>query len=131
MSRTLSERSRRTLERGGGRLKAIVWLLILAAGVYVAFKIVPIYLANYQLQDKMQTEARFATVNHRTDDELRDVIYREIRDRDIPARREDIKILENTQRTVRLSVDYAVTVDLKLYELHLRFNPTAENRSVY
>ena len=131
MSRTLSERSRKARERGGARLRAIVWLLILGAAGYVAFKVVPIYVANYQLQDKLQTEARFATVNHKTDDQLRDVIYREMRDRDIPARREDIKILENTQRGVRLSVEYTVPVDLKLYQLQLHFNPSAENRSIY
>jgi hypothetical protein len=105
--------------------------VILGAAGYVGFKVIPIYMANYQLQDKMQTEARFATVNHKTDEELRDVIFREIRDRDIPARREDIQVLENTQRRVSVSVEYTVPVDLKVYQLHLRFNPSAENRSIY
>lgn len=131
MSRTLSARSGKARERGGARLKAIVWLVILGAAGYVGFKVIPIYMANYQLQDKMQTEARFATVNHKTDEELRDVIFREIRDRDIPARREDIQVLENTQRRVSVSVEYTVPVDLKVYQLHLRFNPSAENRSIY
>jgi len=120
-----------TRERGGARLKAVIWLLILAAAGYVAYKLVPIYLANYQLQDKLQTEARFSTVNRRSDEELRNIIFREIEDRDIPAHREDIKILENSPRVVRLSVDYTVDVDLKVYQLHLHFNPTAENRAVY
>ncbi len=118
-------------ERGAARLKAVIWLLILGAAVYVAFKVVPVYVDNYQLQDKLQTEARFATVNRRTDEELRNAIYREIQDRDIPARPEDIQVLENSGRVVRLSVDYTVTVDLKVTQLHLHFNPTAENRSVY
>ena len=131
MSRVRSERSRVTRERGGGRLKAIIWLLILAAAGYVAYKLVPIYLADYQLQDKLQTEARFSTVNHRSDEELRNIIFREIEDRDIPAHREDIKILENSPRVVRVSVDYTVDVDLKVYQLHLHFNPTAENRALY
>ncbi len=119
----------RKAERGGGRLKAIVWLLILAAGIYVAAKIIPVYFANYQLLDKMQTEARFATVNRRSDEQIRDIIYREIKDRDIPARREDIRV-ESTPRGVRISVDYTVTVDLQVYQLQLHFNPTAENRAL-
>ncbi len=131
MSGAHSGRSRGARERGGARLRAIVWLLILGAAGYVAFKVVPVYLANYQLEDRMQSEARYSVVNHRTDDNLRDIIYREIQDQDIPADREDIKILENTQRAVRLSVDYTVNIDLKVYQLHLHFNPTAENRALY
>ena len=118
-------------ERGGAKLKAILWTAALLAGFYVAFKVVPIYFANYQLQDKMQTEARYATVNHRSDDDLRNVIYKEIQDQDIPARREDIKILENSQRGVRISVDYTATVDLALYQLELHFTPTVDNRALY
>jgi len=131
MSGAYSGRSRGARESGGARLRAIVWLLILGAAGYAAFKVVPVYLANYQLEDRMQTEARYAVVNHRTDDNLRDIIYREIQDQDIPANREDIKILENSQRVVRLSVDYTVNIDLKVYQLHLHFNPTAENRALY
>lgn len=116
-------------ERGGARLKAIVWLLIFGAAVYVAAKVVPIYFANYQLQDKMQTVARFATVNRQSEEEVRDIIYREIQERDISARREDIHV-ESNQRGVRISVEYVVTVNLRVYQLNLHFNPTADNRAL-
>jgi hypothetical protein len=129
MSRAGPGRSRRKRERGGARLKAIVWLLIFGAAIYVAAKVVPIYFANYQLQDKMLTVARFATVNRQSEEEVRDIIYREIQERDIPARREDIHV-ESNQRGVRISVEYMVTVDLRVYQLNLHFNPAADNRAL-
>ncbi len=129
MSRARPGRSRRKRERGGARLKAIVWLLIFGAAIYAAAKVVPSYFADYQLQDKMQTVARFATVNRQSEEEVRDIIYREIQERDIPARREDIHI-ESNQRGVRISVEYVVTVDLRVYQLNLHFNPTADNRAL-
>lgn len=119
----------RQRERGAARLKAIFWILVLVAAVYVCVKTLPPYFANYQLQDRMITEARFATVNRRSDEELRDIIYREIQEQQIPARREDIRI-ENTRRGVNISVEYTVTVDLGVYELKLDFNPSADNRSI-
>jgi len=119
----------RMRSRGGARLKAIVWLLIVGAGIYVGAKVVPIYFANYQLQDKMQTEARFAMVNHRTNEEVRDVIYREIQDRDIPARREDIQV-ESSQRGVQIRVDYTVTVDLRVYQFNMHFTPSVESNAL-
>jgi hypothetical protein len=116
----------RMRSRGGARLKAIVWLLIVGSGIYAGAKVVPIYFANYQLQDKMQTEARFAMVNHRTNEEVRDVIYREIQDRDIPAHREDIHV-ESSQRGVQIKVDYTVTVDLRVYQFNMHFTPSVQS----
>ncbi len=122
----VSRRPRQAL-RGGARLKAILWLLILGSGAYVAAKVVPLYFANYQLQDRMQTEARYASANRLTNEQIRDAIYREIQDRDIPARREDIHV-ESSHRGVLISVDYTVTVDLRVYQWTIHFNPTAEGR---
>jgi len=104
-------------------------MLIVGSGIYVGAKVVPIYFANYQLQDKMQTEARFAMVNRRSNDEVRDVIYREIQDRDIPARREDIHV-ESSQQGTKISVDYTVTVDLQLYQFKMHFTPSVESRAL-
>ncbi len=59
---------RRTTERGEGKIKAIVYTLILILGVYVAIKVVPIYVAEYQLKDKMAEQARFAVVNRYSED---------------------------------------------------------------
>ena len=116
-------------QRGGGRLKAIVVTVLLVAGAYTCFKVVPIYMNEYQLQDKMQEVARFATVSHRTDDELRDTIWQEIQDLGIPARKEDIKI-ENTGRYAKISVDYSVPLDLIIYHGELHFSPSSDNKSL-
>lgn len=116
-------------ERGEGRVKAIFWTLVILLAVFVAIKVVPAYVSNYQLQDKLVTEARFATVNRRSDEDLRNTIFKEIQDLEIPARREDIKI-ENTSRMVRISVEYAVPVDLWFYRTELHFNPSTENKSI-
>lgn len=121
---------RRPGSRGGARLTAVIWLLILGAGVYVGYKVIPIYLNNYQLEDRMLAEARFAAVNRKPEETVREVIYREIQDRDIPARREDIHV-QSTQRGVHIGVDYTVTVDLRVYQLHLHFTPTADAQPVY
>ena len=116
-------------QRGEGRVKAIVWTVLLVAGGYTCFKLIPIYVNEYQLQDKIEEVARFATVSHKTDDELRDAIWQEIQDLGIPARKEDIKI-ENTGRFAKISVDYSVPLDLIFYHGELHFSPSSENKSL-
>jgi hypothetical protein len=106
-----------------------VWTVLLIYGAFVAYKILPAYVAEYQLMDKMQEQARFAVVNHYSEDQIRDSVFKVIQDLEIPAKREQIKILD-TQSVVRISLDYTVPVDLLVYHMELHFTPSSENKSL-
>ena len=45
-------------QHGAGTIKAILWTVLLIYGAFVAYKILPAYVAEYQLQDKMQEQAQ-------------------------------------------------------------------------
>lgn len=125
----LSVRSSKKAQRGEGRLKAIIYTVILAAGIFAAFKLVPLYVANYQLKDKISEQARFAVVNRYTDDQIRDILFKTIQDLDIPAKREDIKI-EQTRTGLTISVNYTVPVDFKVYKTEINFTPSSEGLDI-
>jgi hypothetical protein len=116
-------------QRGEGKLKAIIYTVVLLFAVYAAVKIVPVYVAEYELKDKMAEQARFAIVNRYSEDQVRDVIYKVIQDLDIPATREDIKVL-STNNGIMISVNYSVPVDFKVYKTELSFSPTSEGRDL-
>jgi hypothetical protein len=116
-------------QRGEGKLKAIIYTVILISAVYAAVKIVPAYVAEYELKDKMAEQARFAIVNRYSDEQVRDVIFKVVQDLDIPANREDIKV-ENTSHGIMISVNYSVPVDFKVYKTELSFSPTSEGRDL-
>jgi Domain of unknown function (DUF4845) len=120
----------RRFERGEGKLKGILIVLIIVLGIYSAFKIVPAYVNDYQLSDKMQEQARFAVVNRYTEDQIRDNIFKEIQDLDIPAKREDIKVVA-TNSVVKISLQYTVPVDLLTYHMELHFSPSSENKALF
>lgn len=112
-------------ERGEGRLKAIIYFAILAAAVFIAVKIVPAYVADYQLKDKMNEQARFAVVNRYTEDQIKDSIFRTIQDLDIPAKRDDVKVA-NTNHGISITVNYTVPVDFLVYKTEMSFSPSSE-----
>jgi hypothetical protein len=114
---------------GEGKLKAIIYTVILIAAVYAAVKVVPIYVAEYELNDKISEQARFAVVNRYSEDQVRDIIYKVIQDLDIPANREDIKV-QNTNHGIMISVNYSVPVDFKVYKTELNFSPSSEGRDL-
>jgi hypothetical protein len=121
--------STRRMERGGGTIKAILWTAILVYGAFVAYKIIPAYVAEYQLADKMQEQARFAVVNRYTEDQIRDNIFKVVQDLEIPVKRDQIKIVD-TQQVVKISMDYTIPVDLLVYHLDLHFTPASENKEL-
>ena len=116
-------------QRGEGKLKALVYTGFLIFGVFVAFKMVPAYVAEYELKDKIGEQARFAVVNRYSEDQIRENIFKTIQDLDIPARKEDVKV-RNTNHGIEISVNYTVPVDLMLYKTELNFSPSSEGRDI-
>jgi cell division protein FtsL len=125
----LSRQRGRRSQRGAGKLQAILFTIILVAAIYVAFKLVPPYVNEYQLQDKMQELARFGIVNRYSDEQVRENVYKAVQDLNLPIKREDIRVTV-TQATCRISLDYTVPVDLLFYSTELHFSPSSENKSL-
>lgn len=117
-------------QRGEGKLKAILFFLFFASMIFIGFKTVPAYVAEYQLADKMQETARFAVVTRQTEDQIRESIYKVVQDLEIPAKKEDIKIT-NTNSLVTIAIDYSVPVDLLFYQTEMHFSPSSANKSLF
>jgi len=116
-------------QRGAGKIVTLIWLVIFVAAIYAGVKIVPVYIDNFALEDLMKQEARFAHVNRRTPEQLRDAVFKKIKELEIPAKREDIRV-DNVTDGFRISVKYSVVVELPGYALTLNFKPTADPKSL-
>ena len=119
----------RSSQRGEGKLKAIAFTALIVVAIYVAYKLVPPYISEYQLQDKIQELARFGIVNRYSDEQVRENVFKVVQDLDLPVKREDIKVTV-TQATCKISLDYTVPVDLLFYSTELHFSPSSENKSL-
>ena len=128
-SRVCRGLARRRPERGAGKLKSIVFLAILLLIIYSAIKIVPAYVTDYQISDKMQEQARYAVVNRYTEDQIRDNIFKIVQELEIPAKRDAIKVSANNA-VVKISLEYTVPIDLFFYHLDLHFAPSSENKAL-
>jgi hypothetical protein len=128
--RNTGARARSYAQRGAGKLKAILTTAILLIAVFAAYKIVPAYVTDYELSDKMQEQARFAVVNRYNDEQIRDNIFKVVQDLEIQGvKRDDIKVTA-TQAVVKISLEYTVPVNLGVYSTELHFSPSSENKSL-
>lgn len=117
-------------ERGEGKLKAVLIIVVVLLVIYSAVKIIPAYVSDYQLADKMQEQARFAVVNRYTEEQIRDNVFKTVQELDIPAKRDDIKVTASNAM-VKISLSYTVPVDLFFYRTDLNFSPSSENKALF
>jgi len=64
-----------------------------------------------------------------SEEQVRDNIFKVVKDLEIPVKREEIKVVSN-QDVVKISMDYTVPVDLLVYQLNLHFTPSSENKNL-
>jgi hypothetical protein len=117
-------------ERGEGKLKAILVTAVIVLIIYSGVKLIPPFISDYELADKMQEQARYAVVNRYSEEQIRDNIFKVVQDLEIPAKREDIKV-SATNALVKISLSYTVPVDLLFYHADLNFSPSSENKALF
>jgi hypothetical protein len=116
-------------ERGASRMGTIVTFAILAVGLFVIVKVAPAYMNEYQLQDSMNEEARFAVVNHKNSEDVHADVMKKTTELGLPVTDKDVTVVTNPTST-QISVKYTVPVDLKFYQFTIDFNPTADGRTM-
>ncbi|HEY0704963.1 MAG TPA: hypothetical protein VGD60_19525 [Candidatus Acidoferrales bacterium] len=122
----MAQRNRNS-QRGGSRISSILMLVVLGVMAFAAFRIVPAYFADYQLNDAITTEARFAMVNRKAAADVQDDVWKKVQELGIPAKKNDI-VVSSEQGNVKISVNYTVPVDLVVMQKDLQFHDSADNK---
>jgi len=119
-------------QRGGSKINLLLTLIILLAMGVAAVKIAPPYVNNYEFQDAINTEARFAETGYpkKTEDDIRQEIAQKAEDLGIPADSQDIQLDMMSNGNVSISLDYSVPIDLYVYQFTLQFHPHADNHTI-
>lgn len=118
-------------QRGSGRLNMILTLLVVGCLVFIAVKIVPVYVTNYQFNDAMSSEARFAlsTFPRKSVMDIQDDLYKEAVKDGMDIKHDDIKVAISGS-LVTITLDYTVPIDLKVYLWQKNFHLTADNHTI-
>src|SRR5579872_670467 len=96
----------RNRERGSNKLNLILTLVVLGMMAFGAIKIVPVYFANYQFQDSLESESRFALTGYpkKSADDVRNDIWNKAKELGIPADKDAIHV-ELQNGSVDLGLD--------------------------
>lgn len=110
-------------------MNLLLTLLVVGFLIFSAVSIVPALFAKYQLQDAIETESRFAIVDRKGENDIREDVWKKMQELEIPATKDAIRV-SVAQRDVSITVDYSVPVDLKVYQFNMEFHPHADNHTL-
>jgi len=118
-------------QQGGAKLSFAITIIILGTMVFCAIKVVPSWFANYQLQDAITTEARFATSTYpkKTPEDIQGDVYKKAQELGVPTKQQDIKVTFDGN-LVTISLDYSVTYDLAVTQITHHFHLYADSRPI-
>ena len=116
-------------QRGFLSFSAIVALAIFGSLIFLALKLVPPYVNNYQLQDSIENLARQASYSPITEEQIQKSVISSARTYGIDLPPNQVKVKKG-QGTVDIAADYTIPVDLLLRQVELHFQPSASNSQI-
>lgn len=117
-----------------GTIKMFLGIFVIVGGLYASIKVVPPYFENYQFQDFLKEEATRDSYSAKSEDDIRQVIFKKAQELDIPLPAESIKVSRQGNQfsgTVIIHAPYVVHVDMPGYPLDLHFDASTENKGVF
>lgn len=109
---------RRSAQRGDGNLGCILWAVVAAVVIYIAWMMVPVKIASAQLADFMEEQAKFA--EHRKPERIKKAILNKARELDVPIDAKRLKV-ERRGDTIYMDIEYTIPVEFiggYVYEWH-------------
>ncbi len=122
-------RSPERSDRGGSKLQVLFALALTAALFVAGIRIIPVYISAFKLEDEMRNKCKFAPVERKPPEVVREELLKLAHELDLPVSREQIQIAPISGAGLKISVKYTVPVDLILFNINLPFDYTVDTKS--
>jgi len=110
-------------------VKTFIGLAVLIGMIMVAWKAMPPYYANYQLQDYVERQAPIESYTTHSEQDIADIMAKKAAELEIPLKAENFKV-QRIGNDLTISADYTVTVDMPIYPFDLHFTVSTKNKKL-
>jgi hypothetical protein len=115
-------------------VKLAFGILLIVLAIYLGLEFIPPYWASYEFEDAIKSEALMSTNSAKTEDAIRDSVYKQAQELDIPLEKNDIKVSRSGSYgngSVTIEAPYVVHVSLPGMPVDLHFDAATTNRGVF
>jgi hypothetical protein len=111
------------------KLKALIGVMIIVGGFYVAWNLIPPYFHNGQFQEELDDVARHASYTNIGDDDLKQKVIEKAKSMDILLK-DDQVIITRGGGGLAITVNYRVHVDMLVHPTDLDFTANSLNKRI-
>jgi hypothetical protein len=111
-------------ERGEGQFGCVVGLLLLLAGIFVAYKMIPIKVRAAELRQEVVDEAKSAGM--RNDKQIIGSILKKAQEVNLPVTEENI-VVSRGANSINVDVQYVVPLEFPGFTYKWKFHHVADN----
>jgi len=108
------------------RLKALFGILVVAAGFYLLWKILPPYIQAYQFQEELQSISRNNEYSPLDENAIRGEVRKQIAEIGVPVNPELVSVAKGGGDCI-IGVNYTVHVDAMFRPFDMDFHAAAKN----
>jgi hypothetical protein len=112
-----------------GKAKALIGILIVVGGFYVAWNMIPPYFNNYQFQDALDDIARKNSYTTLTDDDIKKIVVAKAETESIRLKEDQVQITR-TRDGLGITVKYRIHVDMIVHPVDLDFVTNSLNKRI-
>jgi hypothetical protein len=112
-------RRRKRGEGGEGNLGCLFGVIVMLAGIFVAYKVIPVKVKVADLRQVITDEAKSA--GQHNDARIREAILAKAREVELPVTDDEITI-HRANANIHVTVEYTVPIDFpgKVYQWHIK-----------
>ena len=111
-------------ERGEGQAGCLVGLIVLAIGIFIAYKVIPVKVKAAELRQEVVDEAKSAGTHN--DDKIKGNILSKARENNLPVTEDNIKISRGNNE-ITVDVEYTVPIEFPGYTYQWHIHHSATN----
>ena len=106
-------------ERGSTTIKTLISFALLMFMAYLAFKFIPIYIAAYDFDNALKTQAQYSG-SQKPDEVIMTELLTKANELELPIREENIRISRTASR-LTISANYVVPVETAFFTYNWAF----------
>ncbi len=111
-------------EKGEGQAGCLVGLIVLAIGIFIAWKMIPVKVKAAEVRQVVVDEAKSAGTHN--DDRIKGAILSKARENNLPITEDNIKI-RRAAGEITVEVNYVVPIEFPGYTYQWRISHVAQN----
>ncbi len=112
-----------------GKVKALIGLVVILGGFYVAWNMVPPYFNNYKLQDDLDDIARKSSYIAATDEDIKKNVIAKAEAADIKLKEDQI-VVSRVRDMLAITVKYRIHVEMLVHPVDLDFTANSLNKRI-